>query len=197
MTTVNGQVGEALKESETHFNGLLNQITVYFKDMEDLLEVQKYMSYNALLTHRGNLEGELRVIRDCLESEINELMRIGMDIQNNMEAVESVEGPIFASIMQNYKNKVIISQEYNHLDIPSVLKPTLIFPEPPSTLYSLADKINIRSPSGPPTMRNSLEPQFRTTPAPDEDPHDPTTTSLSKMIKKVESLEEIEASFAN
>ena len=48
----------------------------------------------------------MRLIRESLEAEIEELVGVGNDIQNNMEAVETVEHPIYESIMENYKIKL-------------------------------------------------------------------------------------------
>lgn len=42
------------------------------------------MSYNAILNHRATVESELRMMRESMHHEIEELISIGNDIQNNM-----------------------------------------------------------------------------------------------------------------
>ena len=35
---------------------MITQVTTYYKEIEDLLEIQKYMNYNSILTQRASLE---------------------------------------------------------------------------------------------------------------------------------------------
>jgi hypothetical protein len=42
---------------------VLEEVTAYFREIEDVLEVQKYLSYNAILNQRAAAEAELRLAR--------------------------------------------------------------------------------------------------------------------------------------
>mgnify|MGYP006373860001 FL=1 len=103
------------------------------------------MSYNAVLNHRATLEADLRLLRESMQQQVEELANIGNDIQNNMEAVQMVELPIYESIMLNYRHKLELSSEYHDIDLSYLPRPTLLFPEIPKMLYSLADKISLRA----------------------------------------------------
>lgn len=46
------------------------------------------------------------MLREELVASMEELRGIGNDIQNNMEAAESVEQEVYETIMQNYRNKL-------------------------------------------------------------------------------------------
>jgi hypothetical protein len=48
-----------------------------------------------------------------MEREVEELVGIGNDIQNNMEAVEQVEAAIYDSIMDNYRHKAELAYDYH------------------------------------------------------------------------------------
>jgi predicted Co/Zn/Cd cation transporter (cation efflux family) len=65
----------------------MEEITRYYREIEDIIEIQKYTTYNAVLGQRSAIEAELRMLRESLENEVEELAGIGNDIQNNMEAV--------------------------------------------------------------------------------------------------------------
>lgn len=99
------------------------------------------MAYNALLSQRTALESDLRVLRESIQEQREELRGIGSDIQNNMEAVQLVELPIYQSIMDNYRAKLALAYEFNLIELSYLPRPALRFPETPSILYSLADKI--------------------------------------------------------
>lgn len=75
------------------------------------------MSYNAILNHRAAVEAEVRGLREAMHGEIEELIGVGNDIQNNMEAVEMVELHIYESIMGNYREKVELAKEYLQVEL--------------------------------------------------------------------------------
>lgn len=52
-----------------------------------------------------------------MHGEIEELIGIGNDIQNNMEAVEMVELHIYLSIMDNYREKAALAKEYLEVEL--------------------------------------------------------------------------------
>lgn len=52
-----------------------------------------------------------------MHGEIEELIGVGNDIQNNMEAVEMVELHIYESIMDNYREKVELAKEYLQVEL--------------------------------------------------------------------------------
>lgn len=56
-----------------------------------------------------------------------------------------VELHIYESIMDNYKEKVALAADYQDVDLSTLPAPTLVFPDIPKVLYSLADKINLKS----------------------------------------------------
>ena len=65
---------------------------------------------------------------------MEELRGIGNDIQNNMEAAESVEQEVYETIMQNYRNKLQFSFEVQNLQISQISKPNFSLPEIPKVL---------------------------------------------------------------
>ena len=113
------------------------------------------------------------MLHECLEGEALELIKIGSDIEDNMEAVEEVEEPIFLQIMRNYRNKVAASQEYGNLQAPVPALPSLVFPHHPLPVTALAQNINLTA-SDPGPVPPSLH-----------------------CSHHVQSLEEGEASFAH
>jgi hypothetical protein len=62
-----------------------------------------------------------------------------------MEAVELVEIPIYESIMDNYRQKLGYAYEFQDVELSPLPRPSLVFPDVPKMLYSLADKINLKS----------------------------------------------------
>ena len=56
-----------------------------------------------------------------------------------------VELHIYQSIMENYREKVALAAEYQDVELATLATPTLVFPDIPKMLYSLADKINLKS----------------------------------------------------
>jgi hypothetical protein len=57
------------------------------------------------------------MLREELIAEMEKLVGIGHDIQNNMEAAETVEQDVYETIMNNYRGKLEISYQIQDLDI--------------------------------------------------------------------------------
>jgi predicted Co/Zn/Cd cation transporter (cation efflux family) len=53
MQKKDSEVEYSLRVSEAHFNGLMEEITRYYREIEDIIEVQKYTTYNAVLGQRS------------------------------------------------------------------------------------------------------------------------------------------------
>jgi hypothetical protein len=138
-------IEDQLRMSEEQFGKLMDELTAYFQEIETIIEIQKYMAYNSVLSQRAAAEEELRSTRDSLSAELEGLLGIGNDIENNMEAVESVEAEVYQTIMQNYQAKLNISYQLEDLDTRDVSCPSGIVADVPKVLYSLADKIQLRT----------------------------------------------------
>jgi RNA-splicing ligase RtcB len=67
-------------------------------------------------------------MRESFQHEIEELLAIGNDIQNNIEAVETVEVDIYEQIMENYRKKAELAFEFHQVEIGNLPTPALIFP---------------------------------------------------------------------
>ena len=78
---------------------------------------------------------------------IEEISSMMDDIKENMDAVETVDYPIYSEIMKGYKLKLDSIAEVRDagFKFKPISKCEVNFPEIPKTLYSIADKINISS----------------------------------------------------
>lgn len=47
--------------------------------------------------------------------------------------------------MDNYRHKVSVAYEFHELDFPPLPRPSIVLPEIPKMLYSLADKLSLRN----------------------------------------------------
>lgn len=68
------------------------------------------------------------MLRDSMQQEIQELINIGSDIENNMEAVEAVQLSIYKQVMGNYREKLMQAYEFLEIEINPLPQPTLVFP---------------------------------------------------------------------
>ena len=84
--------------------------------------------------------------------ELESLSGIICDIQNNMEAVETVEAEVYQTIMENYRNKLEVSYESCSTVIPPLEEVCISYlPEIPKELSSLGDRIQLRTQNMEPT----------------------------------------------
>lgn len=74
---------------------------------------------------------------------------IGTDIENNMEAVQTVEASVYETIMNNYRSKLEGSYEVSQKKIQKVCFPSCVIGDIPSSLYTIADIIQLQNYSGP------------------------------------------------
>jgi hypothetical protein len=67
------------------------------------------------------------------------------DIQDNMDAVESVEYSIYTTIMEGYQNKIDKAKHASKevVSLKPVEQCTIALPEIPMALYTLSDRISI------------------------------------------------------
>ena len=89
-------------------------------------------------------ESELRTFRDTLSVEMEGLVGITVDIENNMEAVETVDQEVYETIMQNYRTKLELTYQMQEIDIREVFVPSTPSLEIPRELNSLANRILLK-----------------------------------------------------
>ena len=95
-----------------------------------MVEYQKYLVYNKVLSERVNNEKDVRQFKDYISNTLEELKKIDEDIKTNEETAMSVSDEQFNSIIKNYQLTVehvsdIIEVEpevevYSHVQFPLV-----------------------------------------------------------------------------
>lgn len=95
-----------------------------------MVEYQKYLAYNKVLSERVNNEKDVRQFKDYISNTLEELKKIDEDIKTNEETAMSVSDEQFNSIIKNYQLTVehvsdIIEVEpevevYTHVQFPLV-----------------------------------------------------------------------------
>lgn len=95
-----------------------------------MVEYQKYLAYNKVLSERMDNEKDVRQFKDYISNTLEELKKIDEDIKTNEETAMSVSDEQFNSIIKNYQLTVehvsdIIEVEpevevYSHVQFPLV-----------------------------------------------------------------------------
>lgn len=95
-----------------------------------MVEYQKYLVYNKVLSERVDNEKDVRQFKDYISNTLEELKKIDEDIKTNEETAMSVSDEQFNSIIKNYQLTVehvsdIIEMEpevevYTHVQFPLV-----------------------------------------------------------------------------
>ena len=84
----------------------MERVTHYYECLLETIDLQKYLTYNSLLTSRASEQKYLRELKDDVKNTILEIQDMMNDIQNNLDAVEGVDNSIYVSIMNGYSEKL-------------------------------------------------------------------------------------------
>lgn len=64
------EVENALQQSDENYGRVMNEISEYFSQISTIVEIQKYLTYNSILTQRKIAEEDLRAKRESLILEL-------------------------------------------------------------------------------------------------------------------------------
>lgn len=128
----------------------------FYRELEEIVQLQKYITYNTILNKRAAREADARLLKTSLQASITETATMLEDINNNLDAVESVEHHVYATIMSGYREKLMAAGELMREEVRLQLPRLEInVPEVPKMLYSLADRISVGCASRKSSIRTS------------------------------------------